>query len=357
MPTLEPPFTLRERAQARAGRLLAGLPPRAQVRLSGRPPVRNADGDVLEPGIQLLLAARERIGAERLAAGQTPAERRASSRREALMYLSSPTPVGSVRDLQVEGAAGPLPARHYAPDERGGPHPALLYLHGGGWVIGDLDTHDETCRLLCHHGGTHVVAVDYRMAPEHPFPAPVEDAWAALSWLHANAQALGADPARIAVGGDSAGGNLSAVASLQARDAGGPAPVLQVLIYPAVDLSSRDTPSSREFGSGFFLTDEDRDFYELHYLGEHRDKRDPRLSPLLRDDLAGVAPAIVLTAGFDPLRDEGEAYAAKLRGAGVRVAARRAPGLIHGFVNMTAVNRPSREETVALAGMVRAMLA
>ena len=272
------------------------------------------------------------------------------------MYAGKPTPVGAVTDLDLD-VAGVLRARHYAPAELGDPHPLLVYYHGGGFTYGDLDTHDGVCRILCRHAGAHVLAVDYRLAPEHPFPAAVEDARAALHWAVAHASELGADPQRVGVGGDSAGGNLAAVvAQLAARD-GGPAPVLQLLIYPATDFSARRR--SRElFGEGFLLTNPEMDWFETNYLGSERTSaRDPRASPLLAEDLSGLAPAYVVTAAFDPLRDEGEEYAAALQAAGTPVTLRRFPGFIHAFIAGAGVSRSARDALVEIAGATRAMFA
>ena len=296
------------RTQQWAVQALDRLPASLQVRLSGRPPVQ-VDGETLAPEVQLALAMLER---RREPAPETlpPAESRARRRRLAAVYAGKPTPVGAVTDLTLEGDVA-LPARHYAPAEPGAPHPLLVYYHGGGFTYGDLETHDGVCRILCRHAGAHVLAVDYRLAPEHPFPAAVEDARAALQWAFAHAGDLGADPNRVGVGGDSAGGNLAAVvAQLAARD-GGPAPALQLLIYPVVDFSRRRR--SRElFGEGFLLTNSEMDWFETNYLGPERaSARDPRASPLLADDLSGLAPAHVVTAAFDPLRDEGVDQARK----------------------------------------------
>ena len=232
----------------------------------------------------------------------------------------------------IDGPA-PIPARHYEPLEPGGPHPLLVYYHGGGFLYGDLDTHDNVCRILCRHAGAHVLAVDYRLSPEHPFPAAVEDARAALRWAYVNAERLGADPSRIGVGGDSAGGNLAAVTSQLAANDGGPAPVLQLLIYPVTDFTIRRR--SRElFGDGFLLTNAEMDWFEANYLGPGSPQAsDPRASPLLATDLSGLPPAFVVTAAFDPLRDEGEAYARALQDAGTPATLRRFPGFIHGFIN------------------------
>jgi acetyl esterase len=349
--------TLVERCEVLAARALAALPARIQRWLSGRPAVR-IDGQELDPGIQLLLRVLALRGSGSLISGQdaTPSAERARLRREALQTARTRTEVGTVREADVDGALGPRRARHYTPAQIVGPHPLLVFVHGGGWTVGDLDTHDEACRMLCHHAGIQVLSIDYRLAPEDPFPAGLEDVMAAWRWAHANAGQLGADAERVAIGGDSAGGNLSAVATyLLARD-GGPAPAQQILIYPATDFVERFR-SSELFGSGFFLTNANCDWAEGHYFaGTGADRGDPRLSPLRAPDLSGLAPAIVVTAAFDLLRDEGEAYAASLRAAGNRVVLFRARGLIHGFINMTSINRASRDATIMLAGMIRTEL-
>ena len=348
------PLGRREHFEHYVAKALAALPPRVQVRLSGKPPVR-IDGDTLAPGVQLTLALLERRGQPPLETG-SPAEARRSRRRMAAVAAGRPAAVGAVSDLEID-ADVPLRARHYAPDEPGGPHPLLLFFHGGGFVFGDLDTHDGFCRLLCRHAGAHVLAVDYRLAPEDPFPAAVEDARAALRWAFANAGDLGADPRRIGVGGDSAGGNLAAVVSqLAARD-GGPAPVLQLLIYPPTDFTRRRR--SRElFGEGFLLTSAAMDWFDAHYLGAARAQAsDPRASPLLAEDLSGLARALVVTAAFDPLRDEGEDYARALQAAGTPATLRRFPGFIHAFIGTAGVSRASRDAVVEIAGATRAMFA
>ena len=207
-------LTARQRLEFRIARIVAALPPRLQVWLSRRPPVV-VDGQTLEPEIQLTLALLERQGNPPIESMTAP-EARDFTRRQAAIAAGPPLPVGEVRELTIDGAAGPLRARHYAPEEPGGPHPLLVYYHGGGWVIGDIDTHDAGCRLLARHAGVHVLSVDYRMAPEHPFPAPIEDGRAAFEWAQAHAAELGADSQRVAVGGDSAGGNIAAVTAWQA---------------------------------------------------------------------------------------------------------------------------------------------
>jgi acetyl esterase len=336
-------------------RALAALPPAIQLRLSGRRPVR-IDGETLSPQMQLMLALLERRG-ERPLETLTPTDARRERRRLAAVFAGKPEPIGSVRDLDID-AGVPLRARHYAPAEGGGPHPLLVFFHGGGFVFGDLDTHDGVCRLLCRHAGAHVLAVDYRLAPEHPFPAAVEDARGALRWASAHAHELGADPARLGVAGDSAGGNLAAVVSqLAARD-GGPAPLLQLLIYPATDCTRRRR--SRElFGEGLFLTETHMDWFEASYLGSVGDANghDPRASPLLAQDLSRLAPALVVTAGLDPLRDEGEDYAHALLAAGTPVVLRRFPGFIHGFISAAGISRACRDAVIEIAGAARGMLA
>ena len=332
--------------------VLGALPPRLQVRLSGKPPVQ-IDGDTLAPEAQLLLAV---LGRRREPPLETlsPAEARHARGRLTAAYAGRPVPVDSVQDVEIN-RPGPLKARHYAAPEPGGPHPLLVYYHGGGFTYGDLDTHDGACRILCRHAGAHVLAIDYRLAPEHPFPAAVDDACAALRWAFENADRLGADPGRVGVGGDSAGGNLAAVSSQIAARDGGPAPALQLLIYPATDMTTRHR--SRElFREGFLLTDPEMDWYTDNYLGTARAHAgDPRASPLVAENLSGLAPAYVVTAAFDPLRDEGEAYARALQAAGTPTTLRRFPGFIHGFINAAGVSRTARDALVEIAGVTRGM--
>jgi acetyl esterase len=333
-------------------RTLDVLPPRLQVALSGRPPVV-VDDQRLDPGVQLVLALRERLGAPRTET--LPVEQaRALTREDAAAARGRLDPVASARDLEVAGAEGPLRARHYAPREAGAP--LLLYVHGGGWVVGDLDTHEAPCRALCRHAGVHVLSVEYRLAPEHPFPAPLDDVLAAWSWAAANAGALGADPARVAVGGDSAGGCLSAAVAQAAARGEAPQPAVQLLIYPVTDVS-RKRRSYELFGEGYALTSAAMDWYIGHLVPAATDRTDPRCSPVLAEDLTGLAPAIVATAGFDPLRDEGEDYATAMRAAGVPVALRRFDTLIHAFANVGGVSGASRAALLELCGMLRAALA
>jgi acetyl esterase len=215
-----------------------------------------------------------------------------------------------------------------------GQRTGLVYFHGGGYVIGDLDTHDPLCRALAKESGVVLIAVGYRRAPENKFPAAVEDAYAATVWIAANAERLGIDERRIAVGGDSAGGALAAVVAMRCRDAGGPALMAQVLLYPVIDLSNFDTESHRAFGENYMLTRAAMQWFAGHYLGSTGDARNPEASPLLAKDLSGLPPALVITAEFDPLRDEGEKYAERMAEAGTEVTATRHSGMIHGFALM-----------------------
>jgi acetyl esterase len=356
MPRVE--LSIADRVQGASAGVLAALPPRVALALSGRPRVR-IDGEELDPGIQLLLKVMALRGSPALISlsPTTPERERARISRDAQVVGGRrPTPVASVSELEVAGSRDELRARHYAPRATGAAGPLLVYAHGGGWVVGDLETHDEFCRLICRHAGVGVLSIEYGLAPEHPFPTGVEDVVAAVRWAFDNAASLGADPGRIALGGDSAGGNLSAAAiQLLVKD-GGPVPSLQVLIYPSADFVERRR-SAELFADGFFLTRESRRWCESRYLPDGIALADPRLSPLRAPDLSGLPPAIVVTAAFDPLRDEGEAYAAALKEAGNRVVAIRVPGMIHGFINMTSANRPARDAVIGLAGMIRAQLA
>jgi acetyl esterase len=350
-PSPDRPLRLADRVERLVARVLVRLPPRVQVLLSGEPAV-SVDGRTLDPHVQLVRALRRRRNRGGLCE-PTPEEARARFRREGVLFRGPVTPVASVRDFDIPGPGGPLRVRHYGPDARE-PRPLTVYLHGGGYVIGDLDTHDEACRILCRHAGVHVLSVDYRLAPEHPFPAALDDTLAALRWAQAHAAELGADPARVAVGGDSAGGNLAAVASqLTARER---PPFAQLLIYPPTD-SETERPSQELFSEGYFLSQGDRDAFARHYLeGTGVTGDDPRVSPLFAPDLSGLAPALVVTAGFDILRDEAEAYRDALEAAGTpaRLTCLSAHG--HGFLHMTGVSPGARAAMVRVAEDWRALL-
>ena len=262
--------------------------------------------------------------------------------------------VAAIEEIEVDGAAGPLAARVYRPFGPP-PHPTLVFFHGGGFVIGDLDTHDHQCRRVCRDAAVVVMSVAYRLAPESPFPAGVSDATAATRWAASNIAALGGDRGRLAVGGDSAGGNLAAVAAQELRGVEPPL-AAQLLIYPVCDFA-HDYPSAVENGIGYYLTTEDMAWFDERYLPAPADRSDPRASPLLAADLSGVAPAIVFTAEYDPLRDDGEAYADALAAAGVPTVKRRCAGLIHGFVGLAGVSEGAARATRELTDELRRLLA
>jgi len=262
-----------------------------------------------------------------------------------------PPMVGEVRPLRTETGVA---MRLYRPVAVG-VHPVLVYYHGGGWTIGDLDTHDVLCRQLCASAGVAVVAVDYRLAPEHPFPAAVDDCLAATRWLQAHATSLGLDGLRLAVGGDSAGGNLAAVVSLLLRDLGAPAPALQLLIYPATDQRA-GTPSHASKGQGYLLTSDSIGYYRGHYLPRRELWSDWRASPLLAPDLSNLPQALVLTAGYDPLVDEGRQYADALSEAGNRVQLVCFERQVHGFITMGRVIDEARTAVALCAAALREAL-
>ena len=269
----------------------------------------------------------------------TPAEAR-ESMRSRTAALGPFEEVAAVADHRVPVTGGEITVRVYRPAGVG-PHPVLVFYHGGGWVIGDLYTHDGICRSIVNAAGCAVASVDYRLAPEFKYPTPVEDSYAGLLWVVANATRLGLDPARIAVGGDSAGGNLAAVMALMARDRHGPRLLLQILVYPVTN-HDFDTVSYRENATGFVLSTEDMRWFWRHYLSREEQGREPLVSPLLAKSLADLPPALVITAGCDPLRDEGEAYAGRLRDAGVAVTLTQYSGMFHGFLRMTRILDQSR---------------
>jgi acetyl esterase len=249
------------------------------------------------------------------------------------MLQGKPVPVAKIEEMMIPGPAGEMAIRVYWPTEDG-PLPVLVFYHGGGWVIGDLDTNDRLCRMLSNKASAVVVSVDYRLAPEHRFPAAVADSYAALEWVSRNAGRLKGDPSRIAVGGGSAGGNLAAAVALMARDRAGPRLAHQVMFYPATNLLDLTTESHRNFADGYGLTRDHVEFFRSAYLPEIPDRKNPYASPLLAESLEGLPPAIVVTAGFDVLRDEGIAYAERLRAAGVPTRIAHYPHMIHGFVIM-----------------------
>ena len=329
--------TLRAKGESATLRSVLRLPRPLLRRFAGRP-VR-IDGQTLDTDMHAVLKLQKLAGVPRVETLPIPAGR--ALLREQSAIVSGEQPTGEVRDLRVPGGDGDLPARLYVPRGTTGPSPLLMFVHGGGWVYGDLDSHDGVCRYLCEQAGVRVLSVEYRKAPEHPYPAAADDCFAAYSWLLGHAADLGADPARIGIGGDSAGGNLAIVTCLRAREEGLAQPAAQLLVYPATDFSQR-LPSRDMFGQGFYLSQEFMDRCEAAYVAPGTDTADPLLSPLQAKDLSGLAPAYVVTAGFDPLRDEGEAFARRVADDGGTVELERHAGLIHGFFNMVGVSRSAR---------------
>jgi acetyl esterase len=274
---------------------------------------------------------------------------------DAAVALDPGEPVARVENRTVPGPAGPIPVRIYAP-ETGRSLPVVAYFHGGGFVYCGLDTHDGTCRALANASGCAVVSVDYRLAPENRFPAAAEDAFAATRWIAESGAEIGVDPRRLAVAGDSAGGNLAAVVPLMARDRGGPPLAFQLLVYPIADFAF-DTDSYRENAEGYLLTEKMMRSFWHHYLGDEADGAHPYASPLRAEELGALPPALVLTAEFDPLRDEGEAYAARLARAGVPTTLRRYDGMFHGFFSMGHAIDRAREAMAEAGEALRRALA
>jgi acetyl esterase len=287
----------------------------------------------LDPQCAAIVAAAASAGTP-FKAGDHLAVRRAYAATTA-SYAYDPGPLRQVEDGSFAGPGGTVRLRRYRPHSAKPVLPALLYFHGGGWSAGDLDTHDHMCRHLAFAGDVVVISIDYRLAPEHPFPAPLDDCLAAWHWACASAATLGIDAGRIAVGGDSAGGNLAAALTLALRDAGAALPAFQLLVYPAVDFTA-DNASLRDNATGYLLTSAALDMFADWYLTERARRADPLASPLLAASHRGLPPAFVQTAEFDPLRDEGAAYADKLRAAGVAVEHRLYAGMLHGFARMGA---------------------
>lgn len=288
----------------------------------------------------------------------TPADARRYYRERRFFTQPDPPPVASTQDLQADGPHGAIPLRVYRPAGTAPDAvlPVLVYFHGGGWTIGDLDTHDVLCRDLANGSGCAVVSVDYRLGPEHPFPAAVDDCVAATRWVGANAAALRVDARRLAVGGDSAGGNLAAVVCLVLRDAGDALPAFQLLIYPATDMRAV-APSHTTNAQGYVLTADSIAYYRGHYIADPAQWSDWRASPLLAGDHGRLPPALVITAGFDPLRDEGRQYADALSGAGTKAEYVCFERQIHGFITMGRVIDEANTAVALCAAVLRRALA
>ena len=330
------------------------LPERVQRTLNRRPVV--VDGQELSPELQLMLRLKQLA---RVPAAETlPLVRARHELRRQQQLVGGRQPIGALRDLEVDGAEGPLRARLYIPTERTGadPAPTMLYIHGGGWMYGDLESHDPACRFLAENSGVQLLAIDYRLAPEHKFPAAVEDCQAAYRWLVDHADEVNADPARLAVGGDSAGGALSLSTAVWAAEKGLPM-AFQLLIYPGADFVER-TESRRLFGEGYVLTERFMTGAEEAYFAPGADKGHPDASGVRRLEFpGGVATAHVVTAGYDPLRDEGEALAALLADNGVQVTSVRYPAMIHGFLHILGAGRECPARVRELAERLRLAMA
>lgn len=327
---------------------LLAMPEPVLARFIGAPPIV-IDGRVLSRQVQALMVATERLGLDLDADDATVEERRAALRRSTALGMPVRTGV-HVTGRRIPGPASEIPMRIYRRFGTTESAPAIVYLHGGGWAVGGLDTHDASCRLLADESDCLVVSVDYRLAPEHPFPAAVDDAVAAYRWVHDHSDELGVEPGRVGVMGDSAGGNLAAVVAQVTRDTDVPPPTAQGLVYPATDMLMRE-PSHQLFAEGFFLTKPAMDWYRDQYLPDRADRESPLASPLLAPDLDGVCPALVATAGFDPLRDEGRRYAERLADAGVPVRYRCYDDMVHGFFRMGVLPAGMARAAEICAGM------
>ena len=307
----------------------------------------------LDPQAQALLDQLAALGAPAFHE-KTPEQARADT-IAGIGAFGDPPEVAAVEDRTIPGPDGELPIRIYTP-EGDAPHGGVVFFHGGGWVICNLDTHDGLCRELTNQAGVKLISVDYRLAPEHKYPAPAEDCYAATQWVVEHAAELDIDPARIAIAGDSAGGNLAAAVTLMARDRGGPQLAFQLLVYPVTD---RDygTDSYNEYGGeGNFVLKEDMMWFWDHYLRNDADAKEPYAAPLQAQDLSGLPPALVITGECDVLRDEGEAYAQRLSEAGVPTTNTRYPGMFHGFFGMNAILDRAREAQAEAAAALRQAL-
>jgi acetyl esterase len=311
----------------------------------------------LDPQVKGMLDAMSQMGLDHFERISTFS---AQGLREALDAQRMPVPlteVGKVEDRTIPGPDGnEVPVRIYWPVDAAPSLPVVVFFHGGGWVIGGIESHDATVRSLVDQSGFVFVSVDYRLAPESRYPAAADDCYAATTWVAEHAAELGVDPARLAVAGDSAGGNLAAVVALMARDRGGPELAFQLLIYPCTDMEPASYGSYHENASGYFLTAESMHWFYGHYAGD-ADRSHPYLAPIKAEDLSNLPPALVITAEFDPLRDEGEAYAAALREAGVPAESVRYDGQIHGFFSMTTMIERAKDAQAAAASALRGALA
>lgn len=348
----------RDRARDLATRalahVLANLMPRTPLpllrRIPGGPPDQ-VEGQLLDPQVRVILASVEATSVpEPWELGLAAARRQAENN---MPVLAGRGPrMSRIKDFEIPGLTGNLRARLYRPRHVDQPAPALVFFHGGGWVLGSIDSHDAPCRLLADEGRCVVISVEYGLAPEHPFPSPGLDAVAAFRWVRARADTLGIDAARLGVGGDSAGGNLAAVVTQAARNEDFAPPRFALLIYPGLEMA-RTKPSHQTFSDRYLLTSRHIDWFLDKYVPPATDINDPRLSPICVSDVQGLCPAHVVTAGYDPLRDEGEAYASRLQGAGIDCTQQRYPSMVHGFFNMIGAVRFARSAVVETAHALR----
>ena len=337
---------------AGGAKLLFGLPVSVKQRL-GTP--QTVDGNELDLDSQLTLLMLKAQGVNGLAGVRDVAHSRASMRMLSAVVGAGTAPSVGTRGLMVDGASGPLPARLYTPAGLEAGSPLVVFFHGGGFVLGDLDSHDAPCRYIADRARVRVLSVDYRLAPETIFPAAADDAVAATAWAIEHADQLGADPARVAVSGDSAGGNLAGVVARELALAGGAQPAFSLLFYPVTGADpenrSRDT-----FASGYFLNKADIEYFRQLYTPEPGQDTDPKFDLRHADRLAGIGRTHVVVAGFDPLRDEGAAYAQRLRDAGVDATTQLAPGALHGFLNMVGVSTDARVDVDAALDVLTEVL-
>jgi acetyl esterase len=346
------PIAVKSAARGVAVKVMPWIPPWLKLLLTGGRRI-TIDGNTLDATLHLILIAGRSTRTGGVSADGDPEVGRALTRKS---HAAMDTHVAVLTtDLTIPGPDSPLRARHYRPAVAEAA-PLLLFFHGGGFVVGDIESHDGLCRMICRDAAIHVLSVDYRLAPEHRAPAAIDDCVAAYRWARGHAAELGAEPSRIGVGGDSAGGNLAALVALRSREEGIPQPALQVLLYPVLDLAAK-TRSRTLFSDGFFMSKQEDDRNLDLYLGNTGIAADDaRVSPLKAADLSGLAPALVLTAGFDPLRDEGNEYAVALRAAGVTVDHRQFDALTHGFASSAHLGGGSADATTAVVSAIRAHL-
>lgn len=340
-------------------RLSMKLPPNSHRAIAKSLGFNHERYPTLDPHVQVLISVRKYMTAANEGTRPHPVIRRHSFRRD-MAAIANPIPVAKVKDWEIPSRAGKLTVRHYTPilndetQKNQEPLPLLVFFHGGSFIVGDVDTHDDPCRMLCQHGQMQVLSVSYRLLPEHPSPAAVEDCLDTLKWAHQHAASLGADSTKIGVGGDSAGGNLAAVISQLAAGTNY-APAAQLLIYPSLDLVN-DYPSHVAYGQGLFLSQVDVEYAkELHLSRSLLPFTDPRVSPMF-GNLTGLPSALIVTAAFDSLRDEGETYAIKMRESGSYCVAFRVEGQGHGFMSMATINRAAFEATRRIARDFRVLL-